>query len=84
MGEVVGLFERESPRIFGKARFPSRISGFLRSRYSSRLRKKGKAYRHGGWSIMQRNDIRHNIVCFELLVQKTQCGVAYRRAALSP
>ena len=50
----------------------------------SRLRKKGKAYRHGGWSIMQRNDIRHNIVCFELLVQKAQCGVAYRRAALSP
>ena len=34
LGEVVDLFERESPRIFGKARFPSRISVFLRSRYS--------------------------------------------------
>ena len=34
LGEVVALFERESPRIFGKARFPSRISVFWRSRYS--------------------------------------------------
>ena len=34
MEEVVGLFERESPRIFRKARFPSRIFAFLRSRYS--------------------------------------------------
>ena len=34
LGEVVGLFERESPRIFGRARFPSLISVFLRSRYS--------------------------------------------------
>ncbi len=33
--EVVGLFERESPRIFGKATFPARISVFWRSRYSS-------------------------------------------------
>ena len=32
--EVVGLFERESPRIFGKGRFPSRISAVLRSRHS--------------------------------------------------
>ena len=36
MGEMVELFERESPRIFGKARFPSRISGLWRSRYSRR------------------------------------------------
>ena len=34
LSEVVGLFERESPRIFGKARFPARISVFWRSRYS--------------------------------------------------
>ena len=34
MGEVVGLFERESPRIFGKARFPSLISMLFRSKYS--------------------------------------------------
>ena len=32
--EVVALFEQESPRIFGKARFPARISVFWRSRYS--------------------------------------------------
>ena len=36
MGKVVGLFERESPRIFGKPRFPSLISMLLRSRYSRR------------------------------------------------
>ena len=34
LGEVVGLFERESPRIFGKSRLPSLISALLRSRYS--------------------------------------------------
>ena len=34
LSEVVGLFERESPRIFGKARFPARISVFWRSQYS--------------------------------------------------
>ena len=34
LGEVVGLFERESPRIFGKSRLPSLISVLLRSRYS--------------------------------------------------
>ena len=36
MNEVVRLFQRESPRIFGKARFPSFISMFFRSRYSRR------------------------------------------------
>ncbi len=34
LGEVVGLFERESRRIFGKSRLPSPISALLRSRYS--------------------------------------------------
>ena len=34
LGEVVDLFERESPRIFGKSRLPSLISALLRSRYS--------------------------------------------------
>ena len=34
LSEVVGLFERESPSIFGKARFPARLSVFWRSRYS--------------------------------------------------
>ena len=34
LGEVVGLFERESPRIFAKSRLPSMISVLLRSRYS--------------------------------------------------
>ena len=34
LGEVVGLFERESPRIFEKSRLPSLISALLRSRYS--------------------------------------------------
>ena len=33
LSEVVRLFERESPRIFGKARFPACISMFWRSRY---------------------------------------------------
>ena len=37
MEEVVGLFEKESPRIFGKARLPSRVSILFRSRYSRRL-----------------------------------------------
>ena len=36
MNKVVELFQRESPRIFGKARFPSFISMFVRSRYSRR------------------------------------------------
>ena len=36
MNKVVELFQRESPRIFGKARFPSFISMFFRSRYSRR------------------------------------------------
>ena len=34
MEEVVGLFEKESPFIFGKARFLSRVSMFFRSKYS--------------------------------------------------
>lgn len=34
LSEVVGMFERESPRIFRKSRFPSLISALLRSRYS--------------------------------------------------
>ena len=34
MREVVGLFEKESPAIFPKARFPSLISILFRSRYS--------------------------------------------------
>lgn len=34
MEEVVGLFEKESPLIFGKARFPSWVSIFFRSKYS--------------------------------------------------
>ena len=34
LGEVVGLFEREAARIFGKARFPSCISFLWCSRYS--------------------------------------------------
>ena len=36
MKEVVELFDKKSPVIFGKARFPSRFSRFLRSRYSRR------------------------------------------------
>ena len=58
--------------------------GYAREEYTSRLREKGKAYRRGGWSVKQPNDIRHITVCFELLVQKLQCSVAYRRTALSP
>ena len=34
MEEVVGLFEKESPLIFGKARFPPWVSIFFRSKYS--------------------------------------------------
>ena len=34
MEEVVGLFEKESPLIFGKARFLSRVSMLFRSKYS--------------------------------------------------
>ena len=34
MREVAGLFEKESPLIFGKARFLSRVSMFFRSKYS--------------------------------------------------
>ncbi len=34
LGEVVSLFEMESPRIFGKSRLLSRLSALWRSRYS--------------------------------------------------
>ena len=40
MKEVVELFEKESPRIFEKARFLSRVSMLFRSRYSRRALEK--------------------------------------------
>ncbi|MCY3772307.1 MAG: CBASS cGAMP-activated phospholipase [Gemmatimonadetes bacterium] len=43
MKQVVSLFEEESPLIFGKAKFPSRVSFYWRSRYSSESLEKSLA-----------------------------------------
>ena len=51
----------------------------------SRLMKNVDAYRRGGWSVKQPNDIRHIIgLSWSLWCRTDKCVGAFRRAALSP